>query len=96
MFVSKEEGREGGRERVTEMKEIILVGPRTDSMLPLAGSERQGSTSPPEPEPVVLGATPPQDMVERLKDYGQEGSFSLWDEISPEERELLFRDIEVS
>ncbi|XP_078175680.1 UDP-N-acetylglucosamine diphosphorylase 1-like isoform X1 [Carex rostrata] len=74
------------------MKEIILVGPRSDSVMPLAGSERQGSTSP--PEVVVLGATPPQDMVERLKDYGQEGSFSLWDEISPEERELLYRDIE--
>lgn len=84
----------GEKERVREMKEIILVGPRSDSVMPLAGSERQGSTSP--PEAVVLGATPPQDMVERLKDYGQEGSFSLWDEISPEERELLYRDIEVS
>jgi hypothetical protein len=79
-----------------ETKEIILVGPRSDSVMPLAGSERQGSTSPPESEPVALGAAPPQDMVERLKDYGQEDSFSLWDEISPEEREILFRDIEVS
>ncbi|KAJ4763472.1 UDP-N-acetylglucosamine pyrophosphorylase [Rhynchospora pubera] len=74
------------------MKEIILVGPRTDSVMPLAGSETQGSASP--PEVVALGPTPPQDMVERLKDYGQEGSFSLWDEILPEERELLVRDIE--
>jgi hypothetical protein len=77
-----------------ETKDIILVGPSSDSVMPLAGSERQGSTSP--PEPVALGATPPQDMVERLKDYGQDDSFSLWDEISPEERELLFSDIEVS
>jgi UDP-N-acetylglucosamine/UDP-N-acetylgalactosamine diphosphorylase len=42
------------------------------------------------------GAAPPQAMLERMKDYGQEGAFALWDDLSPEERELLVRDIEVS
>uniref|UniRef100_A0A0E0DIA2 UDP-N-acetylglucosamine pyrophosphorylase n=1 Tax=Oryza meridionalis TaxID=40149 RepID=A0A0E0DIA2_9ORYZ len=40
------------------------------------------------------GAAPPQAMLERMKDYGQEGAFALWDELSPEDRELLVRDIE--
>jgi hypothetical protein len=42
------------------------------------------------------GAAPPQAMLERMKDYGQEGAFALWDDLSPEDRELLVRDIEVS
>lgn len=37
---------------------------------------------------------PPQPLLERLKDYGQEDVFSLWDELSPEERHLLVKDIE--
>jgi hypothetical protein len=41
------------------------------------------------------GAAPPQAMLERMKDYGQEGAFALWDDLSPEDRELLVRDIEV-
>jgi hypothetical protein len=41
------------------------------------------------------GAAPPQELVERLKDYGQEGAFALWDELAPEERDFLVRDIEV-
>jgi UDP-N-acetylglucosamine/UDP-N-acetylgalactosamine diphosphorylase len=41
------------------------------------------------------GAAPPQQLLERMKDYGQEGAFSLWDDLSPEDRELLVRDIEV-
>ncbi|KAG8043433.1 hypothetical protein GUJ93_ZPchr0458g22548 [Zizania palustris] len=40
-------------------------------------------------------AAPPQALLERMKDYGQEGAFALWDELSPEDRELLVRDIEV-
>ncbi|AQK46070.1 UDP-N-acetylglucosamine diphosphorylase 2 [Zea mays] len=40
------------------------------------------------------GAAPPQAMLERMKDYGQEGAFALWDDLSPEDRELLVRDIE--
>ncbi|XP_052164980.1 UDP-N-acetylglucosamine diphosphorylase 1-like [Oryza glaberrima] len=40
------------------------------------------------------GAAPPQELVERLKDYGQEGAFALWDELAPEERDFLVRDIE--
>ena len=39
---------------------------------------------------------PPQALLERLKDYGQEDAFALWDELSTEERELLFKDIEVN
>ena len=41
------------------------------------------------------GAAPPQALLERMKDYGQEGAFALWDDLSPEDRELLVRDIEV-
>lgn len=37
----------------------------------------------------------PQSLLERLKDYGQEDVFALWDELSPEERDLLVKDIEV-
>ena len=37
---------------------------------------------------------PPQALVERLKDYGQEHAFSLWDELSPEERGALVADID--
>uniref|UniRef100_A0A8R7PJ67 UDP-N-acetylglucosamine diphosphorylase n=1 Tax=Triticum urartu TaxID=4572 RepID=A0A8R7PJ67_TRIUA len=40
------------------------------------------------------GAAPPQELLERMKDYGQEGAFALWDELSPEDRDLLVRDIE--
>ncbi|KAJ3693518.1 hypothetical protein LUZ60_008998 [Juncus effusus] len=77
------------------MKDIVVVGPVQD--VPVMGGRRRAASppSPPEPAPaVMLGPTPPQEMVERLKDYGQEHSFSLWDEILPEERELLVRDIE--
>jgi UDP-N-acetylglucosamine/UDP-N-acetylgalactosamine diphosphorylase len=38
---------------------------------------------------------PPQALLERLKDYGQEDAFALWDELSPEERDLLVKDMEV-
>ncbi|KAG1326399.1 UDP-N-acetylglucosamine diphosphorylase 2 [Cocos nucifera] len=37
---------------------------------------------------------PPQALLERLKDYGQEGAFAMWDELSPEERDLVVKDIE--
>lgn len=47
------------------------------------------SSSPPHPSP------PPQALLERLKDYGQEDAFALWDELSPEERDFLVKDIEV-
>lgn len=40
-------------------------------------------------------AAPPQALLERLKDYGQEYTFALWDELSAEERDLLVKDIEV-
>ncbi|XP_030550036.2 UDP-N-acetylglucosamine diphosphorylase 1 [Rhodamnia argentea] len=38
--------------------------------------------------------SPPQALMERLKDYGQEDAFALWDELSPRERQLLVDDIE--
>ncbi|KAL3616694.1 UDP-N-acetylglucosamine diphosphorylase 1 [Castilleja foliolosa] len=37
---------------------------------------------------------PPESLLERLKDYGQEDAFALWDELSTEERDLLVKDIE--
>ncbi|EXC23126.1 putative UDP-N-acetylglucosamine pyrophosphorylase [Morus notabilis] len=37
---------------------------------------------------------PPQALLERLKDYGQEHAFDLWDELSAEERHQLVKDIE--
>ncbi|KAL5976947.1 hypothetical protein ACLOJK_021284 [Asimina triloba] len=44
----------------------------------------------------VPAPPPPQALLERLKDYGQEDAFALWDELSPEERDLLVKDIEAS
>ncbi|KAE8706602.1 UDP-N-acetylglucosamine diphosphorylase 2 [Hibiscus syriacus] len=38
---------------------------------------------------------PPQQLMERLKDYGQEHVFSLCDELSPQERHLLLNDIQI-
>ncbi|KAL8151567.1 hypothetical protein V2J09_021375 [Rumex salicifolius] len=43
----------------------------------------------------VLSHSPPQALLERLKDYGQEDVFALWDELSPDERDFLIKDIEV-
>ncbi|KAG1365112.1 UDP-N-acetylglucosamine diphosphorylase 1 [Cocos nucifera] len=40
------------------------------------------------------GPPPPQALLERLKDYGQEDAFALWDELSQEESDLLVKDIE--
>lgn len=40
-------------------------------------------------------AGPPQGLIERLKDYGQEDAFALWDELSNDERDLLVKDIQV-
>ncbi|KAF8101679.1 hypothetical protein N665_0201s0006 [Sinapis alba] len=47
-------------------------------------------TQPPPPRP----SSPHQELVERLKDYGQEDVFALWEELSPEERHLLVTEIE--
>ncbi|KAJ7969448.1 UDP-N-acetylglucosamine diphosphorylase 1 [Quillaja saponaria] len=52
---------------------------------PTAGFEINGLSSP---------AAPPQALVERLKDYGQEDAFSLWDELASDERNLLVKEIE--
>ena len=51
------------------------------------GFEGNGVVSPPP--------LPPQTLLERLKDYGQEDAFALWDELSSEERDLLVKDMEV-
>ncbi|KAM7500387.1 hypothetical protein LguiA_024801 [Lonicera macranthoides] len=39
-------------------------------------------------------SSPPQALLERLKDYGQEDAFTLWNELSPQERDILVKDIE--
>lgn len=44
----------------------------------------------------VVSPPPPQALLERLKDYGQEDVFALWDELSHDEREYLVKDIEVN
>ncbi|KAF5201649.1 Udp-n-acetylglucosamine diphosphorylase [Thalictrum thalictroides] len=41
-----------------------------------------------------LPLSPPQTLLERLKDYGQEDVFALWDELSPHQRHLLVKDIQ--
>ncbi|CAL0324769.1 unnamed protein product [Lupinus luteus] len=51
------------------------------------GFEPNAVVSPPPPPP-------PQALLERLKDYGQEDAFALWNELSPDERDLLVKDIE--
>ncbi|KAL1537557.1 UDP-N-acetylglucosamine diphosphorylase 1 [Salvia divinorum] len=45
-------------------------------------------------EPASENNAPPQSLLERVKDYGQEDVFALWDELSPEERDVLVKDIE--
>uniref|UniRef100_A0A0E0L5K8 Uncharacterized protein n=1 Tax=Oryza punctata TaxID=4537 RepID=A0A0E0L5K8_ORYPU len=42
------------------------------------------------------GAVPPQALLESMNGYGQEVAFTLRDDLSPEDRELLVRDIEMS
>ncbi|KAF1876294.1 hypothetical protein Lal_00029641 [Lupinus albus] len=51
-----------------------------------SGFESNAVVSPPP--------SPPQALLERLKDYGQEDAFALWNELSPDERDLLVKDIE--
>ncbi|KAM7259651.1 hypothetical protein ACFE04_015392 [Oxalis oulophora] len=41
-----------------------------------------------------LLAPPPQALLERLKDYGQEDVFALWDELSIHERQSLVNEIQ--
>ena len=48
-----------------------------------------------EGSPATAVAAPPQALVERLKDYGQEDAFAFWDELSSEERDVLVKDIQV-
>ncbi|PIA35351.1 hypothetical protein AQUCO_03500026v1 [Aquilegia coerulea] len=42
----------------------------------------------------LLSSGPPQVILERLKDYGQEDTFALWDELTLDERHLLVKDIQ--
>ncbi|KAB2051359.1 hypothetical protein ES319_A12G049400v1 [Gossypium barbadense] len=63
----------------------MVVG--ADSNAAAAG----GADGSPLPPPT---SSPPQALVERLKDYGQEHVFALWDELSPDERLHLVKDIQ--
>ncbi|KAL2935965.1 UDP-N-acetylglucosamine diphosphorylase 2 [Bienertia sinuspersici] len=42
----------------------------------------------------AMDAQPPQALLERLKDYGQEHTFAFWNELSSHERQLLVKDFE--
>ncbi|CAN8287488.1 unnamed protein product [Cochlearia groenlandica] len=44
--------------------------------------------------PSPATASPHKALVEKLKDYGHEDVFSLWEELSHEQRDLLVREIE--
>ncbi|XP_020269639.1 UDP-N-acetylglucosamine diphosphorylase 1-like isoform X2 [Asparagus officinalis] len=64
------------------MKEIVI------------GSEigrREGSSPATEK---AASPSPPDTLVERMKDFGQQDAFAYWDELSPEERDLLVKDIQ--
>lgn len=43
----------------------------------------------------VNAASPPQALLERLKDYGQEEAIAHWPQLSPRERQLLLHDLQV-
>ncbi|XP_039049020.1 UDP-N-acetylglucosamine diphosphorylase 1-like [Hibiscus syriacus] len=53
-----------------------------------AAAGDDGSALPPP------SSSPPQALIERLKDYGQEHVFALWDELSPQERLHFVDDIQ--
>ncbi|CAA6658141.1 unnamed protein product [Spirodela intermedia] len=90
-------GAVGSEEVVTE-RGLILVERKTPAPVVLAGgsSSSGGGSPPPLPLPAstARGSRPPQALVERLKDYGQEDAFAYWDELSLEERDLLIKDIQ--
>lgn len=46
-------------------------------------------------EPSDEEIAPPQDLLERLKDYGQEHCLDLWKDLSSEERVLLLKNLEI-
>ncbi|KAM7270693.1 hypothetical protein ACFE04_029907 [Oxalis oulophora] len=52
------------------------------------------TTTTKEEEEEVLLASPPHGLLERLKDYGQEDAFALWDELSIHQRQSLVNDIQ--
>jgi hypothetical protein len=58
-------------------------------------ARRQGFRSALMGEAGAEDATPPQDVLERLKDFGQEQTLALWKELSSNERGLLIKDLEV-
>ncbi|GLT49486.1 hypothetical protein SLA2020_230380 [Shorea laevis] len=59
-----------------------------ESTMVVAAVESNSQVGPP------AMSSPPQALLERLKDYGQEDAFALWDELSLEERHLLVKDFE--
>ena len=73
----------------------LLPPPLLFSFMAVIGFDANAPLPPPPPPQQLLLQQPPQALLERLKDYGQEDVFALWDELSHEERDLLVKDIEV-
>ncbi|KAG6581515.1 UDP-N-acetylglucosamine diphosphorylase 1, partial [Cucurbita argyrosperma subsp. sororia] len=69
----------------------LLPPPLLFSFMAVIGFDANAPLPPPQQ---LLLQQPPQALLERLKDYGQEDVFALWDELSHEERDLLVKDIE--
>lgn len=57
-------------------------------MRELATENMNGASSSPTPPP-------PQALLERLKDYGQEDAFAFWDQLSADQQNFLIQEIEV-
>jgi len=70
----------------------LLPPPLLFSFMAVIGFDANAPLPPPQQ---LLLQQPPQALLERLKDYGQEDVFALWDELSHEDRDLLVKDIEV-
>ena len=85
-----------GSEEVVTERGLILVDPKATAVVLAGGSSSSGGGSPPPLSSAsIKGSRPPQVLVERLKDYGQEDVFAFWEELSPEERDLLLKEIQV-
>ncbi|XP_078436563.1 UDP-N-acetylglucosamine diphosphorylase 2-like isoform X2 [Wolffia australiana] len=87
-----------GSEEVVTERGLVLVERKEEAPVVVNGaSSSSGGGSPPpitSQGGVGRGSRPAQALVERLKDYGQEDVFAYWDEMSPEERDLLIREIQ--
>lgn len=83
------------RERSTESQMIEPSMERENGTSVLTSARAVVSPPPMVVSPPPMVNSPRQALVERLKDYGQEDIFALWDELSPDEKDFLVRDIEV-